>query len=302
MALMICPECGKEISESAVTCPFCGYPLREKLRDAETLKKSQEREAEAQQIQREREAAKQEKKAGAGSKKWLAVVAAAVCLALVAVGAFAVIPSLGKGDLMAAYRDAAPGDLIVFGSYEQDNDLTNGQEPIEWLVLARDGNRALLLSKYGLDAQPYNEEIAHVTWETCTLRAWLNDDFLNRAFTAEEQRGIVRATVTADKNPSFDTTDPGNDTRDRVFLLSIEEFEALFATDEARICKPTAYAGEQGAHMYDSGACFWWLRSPGNNQRRASLVLGVGVVDRYGDGVRNVLGAVRPALWVNLES
>lgn len=76
---------------------------------------------------------------------------------------------------------------IIFGVYEQDGDLTNGPEPIEWEVLGTDSNGTLLVSRYILDCQPYNTEYVDVTWETCSLRAWLNDDFLNTAFTPFEQ-------------------------------------------------------------------------------------------------------------------
>ena len=78
---------------------------------------------------------------------------------------------------MAAY------DTITFGSYEQDNNLKNGQEPIEWLVLERAGDYAMIISKYGLDAQPYHGVSEDVTWENCTLRVWLNLVFAPSAFS-----------------------------------------------------------------------------------------------------------------------
>lgn len=70
----------------------------------------------------------------------------------------------------------AVGNYVTLGRYPQmqsGEDLTS----IEWLVLARDKNKALLISQYGLDAQPYNESETNVTWEKCSLRAWLNDVF-----------------------------------------------------------------------------------------------------------------------------
>ena len=87
----------------------------------------------------------------------------------------------------ASAEEVKRDDVIVFGRYEQDNDLGNGPEPIEWIVLDTQDGKALLLSKYGLDAVPYNDDNNSAgTWETCTLRTWLNDTFLNAAFTQEE--------------------------------------------------------------------------------------------------------------------
>lgn len=82
-----------------------------------------------------------------------------------------------------------------------------------------------MISRYALDCRPYNKSDTAVTWESCTLRAWLNSEFLNEAFNGEEHALIPMVTVSADKNPSYDT-EPGKDTQDRVFLLSIKEADA----------------------------------------------------------------------------
>ena len=143
----------------------------------------------------------------------------------------------------AAARDAAyqPGKYVTFGSYEQDNNTANGKEDIEWLVLARDGDKALLISKYALDCQQYNTSYTDVTWESCSLRTWLNGTFLNAAFSSDEAAMIATTTVTADKNPEYSTS-AGNNTQDQVFLLSITEVEKYFSSDNDRKCVPTAYA------------------------------------------------------------
>ena len=87
------------------------------------------------------------------------------------------------------------GSIVTFGRYEQDGDKENGPEEIEWVVLDVQDGKALLLSKYGLEAKPYNTEYTEVTWETCTLRAWLNSDFLNKSFSTEEQSAILTTEV-----------------------------------------------------------------------------------------------------------
>ena len=200
------------------------------------------------------------------------------------------------------------GKTVFFGKYEQFNKTFDGKEDIEWIVLAKENGRALLISKYALDGKAYNTSYTNVTWEICTLRKWLNNDFINSAFTTYEKTMISTVTVSADKNPKR-RTNPGNTTTDKVFLLSITEAEKYFTSDEARKCAPTAYAKVQGAKTTDeyktaSGedTCWWWLRSPGSNQYSATAVYLDGGVNWYGPNVNNDIPAVRPALWIDLNS
>jgi len=192
------------------------------------------------------------------------------------------------------------GDYIKFGNYEQDNNTENGKEEIEWLVLEVKDGKALVISKYALDCQPYNTS-SKVTWETCALRKWLNNNFLGSAFTADEKAMIPTVMVSADKNPDY-STNPGNATQDQVFLLSITEANKYFSSDSARQCKPTDYAVANGAYVYSGdGTCWWWLRSPGEYQNRAAYVR-YGDVDEGGDHVGISYIADRPALWIDLNS
>ena len=205
-------------------------------------------------------------------------------------------------------KTANVGDIIVFGTYEQDNNISNGKENIKWLVLAKENNRVLVISDKALDCQPYNSSYTEeVTWENCSLRKWLNGTFLNKAFSTEEQAQIQNTTVSADNNPQY-STNPGNATTDKVFLLSINEVEKYFNSDEARKCAPTAYAKAQGASTNDtcktpSGAatCWWWLRSPGDDQSSAAYVYFGGDVFELGNYVFSGLNAVRPAMWITID-
>ncbi|MBQ1685489.1 MAG: tetratricopeptide repeat protein, partial [Clostridia bacterium] len=197
-------------------------------------------------------------------------------------------------------KDVKVGDTYRFGSYEQDNKTSNGKEEIEWIVLEKDGMSLLLISKYALDCQPYNTSDRSITWETCSLRKWLNGTFLDAAFSSEEQRSIISSTVTADKNPHFNTF-VGKNTTDKVFLLSIKEANKYFSSDEARRCAPTEYAKAQGTLTYDSiGNCWWWLRSPGCDSHSAAFVFDDGSVSSYGFDVNNDVYTVRPAMWIDL--
>ncbi len=198
------------------------------------------------------------------------------------------------------FKNAKIGDIIAFGAYEQDNNPSNGKEDIEWQVLDIKDGKALVISKYALDCKPYNTSALDVTWETCTLRRWLNNDFINSAFTSVEKELIPTVTVSAEKNPEYNT-DAGNATQDKVFLLSINEMNKYFSSDSARECKSPAYADENGVFVVTNGNCMWWLRSPGLIQDFAAIVDGRGAVFEDGLTVKFVSNAVRPALWISLE-
>ena len=197
---------------------------------------------------------------------------------------------------------ANPGDTVFFGAYEQDNNTSNGKEDVTWLVLAKENNKIFVISEKGLDCQPYNiEQYANVTWETCTLRKWLNTDFINSAFSSDEKIKIPTVTVSADKNPGY-SANPGNATQDQVFLLSITEANKYFNSTGARQCEPTDYAVANGTWESDSGNfCWWWLRSRGYGQGSAARVSGGGIVSSAGYDVDYNNGAVRPAMWISLE-
>ena len=202
-------------------------------------------------------------------------------------------------------------DCIYFGNYYQSNSST--KEPIKWRVLSVHGNDAFLLADQNLDAKPYNEKYTDVTWATCTLRTWLNDTFLNTAFTSAEQAAIKNTTVVNDDNPYYGT-EGGENTTDKVYLLSIAEtsntaygFNGEFNTSSnTREAKNTAYAKERGAWTSTSteyeGNGWWWLRSPGGGSSSASNVNMFGYGTGLGGDVDYGYGAVRPALHLNLSS
>ena len=196
-----------------------------------------------------------------------------------------------------------PGDLVYFGSYEQDNDTGNGNENIRWVVLEVEGDYALLLSEYALDCKPYHSTgVNSITWEDCSLRSWLNDEFLNTAFTAGHRMRIVLTRVPADDNPDYGT-EAGKDTEDYVFLLSIAEVRKYYPDYPDRICEPTAYARAQGAFSHtdpDRGG-WWWMRTPGASKDFATSVNSNGILDIEGSTVTGTKGSVRPAIWVRLN-
>ncbi|MBR6090928.1 MAG: hypothetical protein IKP86_13405 [Anaerolineaceae bacterium] len=153
------------------------------------------------------------------------------------------------------------GEMIRFGRYPQKRDPSAAPEPIEWIVLDTDGKSAKLISRYGLTAKPYNEDgYWPVTWESCTLRSWLNHEFVDAAFTDAEQRLLEPVTVEAEYCQFF----TGKDTVDRVFVPDDEEAEQYFLSDAERICIPTEKAISEGAYTgkKPGTGCWWWLRTP----------------------------------------
>ena len=135
----------------------------------------------------------------------------------------------------------------------------------------------------------------------CSLRKWLNGPFINNAFSSDEQEMIRSTTVTADKNPSYNTS-TGNETTDKAFLLSITEAEKYFSSESARQCQATAYAKECHSRTDGKGYCWWWLRSPGRSPQLTAYVDRVGSVDYSGNHMDDGIVAVRPALWIDLGS
>ncbi|WP_406545537.1 DUF6273 domain-containing protein, partial [Succinimonas sp.] len=185
------------------------------------------------------------------------------------------------------------GAYIKFGSYPQNNG--SNKAPIEWLVLEVNGNEALLVSRHGLDCKQYHHKYIFMTWKQCDLRKWLNNDFLKEAFSAEEQQRIKISEVVNDDNTKY-LTCGGNNTWDRVFCLSLAEAERYFKDNSERMCRPTALAKAHGVYSSDDGHCWWWLRSPGNFQERASDGGTDGTLYPNGDFVDIGIRAVRPAL------
>ena len=237
-----------------------------------------------------------------------------------------------------AQISASGREYITFGSYEQDGDLSNGPEPIEWEVLSVEDGRMLVVSRYILDCQQYNSTRTDVTWETCSLREWLNGEFYNTAFTAEEQDRIVASTITNSDNPE-NGNDGGNDTVDNVFCLSVEEVLQYYDFNhwddslnsgncQALITDVTPYAESQGVthnsiteedyygipgESYMSGlgsvgftedviglGCGpWWLRSSGIYGYTALIVSRNGYTAfSCIDQVEDTDMGVRPAMYI----
>ena len=192
------------------------------------------------------------------------------------------------------------GDIVTYGNYEQDGFYSNGEETIEWIVIARDrDNHALLLSRYCLDALPYNEDGGDVTWEDSSIRAWLNGEFLESAFGSDPTGFICTAECKTKDGRSG--TDGGENTTDRIFLLAVDEVTQYFPKESSRRAPVTEYAKEQGAEYDKNGNGWWWLRTPGKTQDMAAGVHTAGGVNYDGRDVDRTDLCIRPALWLDLD-
>ena len=204
---------------------------------------------------------------------------------------------------------------LIFGKYPQNPDeyengkrisIVNKQltvnplirQPVEWLVLAEEEDKRLLISKYALEYLPFNDWTAGVTWEDCTLREWLNGgfkykngdgneiDFINDCFSGDERGQII----------------PDSGTGDKVFLLSLDEVLRYLPSNHLRKCLPTAYAVSHlpETHKYTNGdTCSWWLRTVSTDSDRYIMT-----VKKNGEYFKSGQMAsmkgigVRPSLWV----
>lgn len=205
-------------------------------------------------------------------------------------------------------------DCIQFGSYWQNDtnadgkaDRNDDKEPIRWRVLSIKGNDAFLISDKNLDMKQYNDTYKEVTWKTCSLRTWLNKDFLNDAFNSSERAAIQQTTVVNEDNTGYGTSG-GNDTKDGIYLLSLSEvenaeygFSSSPSGTDSRKALNTAFATAQGAYEASSGNGYWRLRSPGDTSSRAAYVSYDGSVSKNGNSVNDNTRGVRPVLHLDLS-
>lgn len=261
-------------------------------------------------------------------KRWSGVLLA-VCMVMAMLPTVALAADTGKAIQLvggsAANIGGGQADNVWFGSYFQRDAHT--KDPVKWRVLSNVGGQLFLLADQNLDVFQYHTEQEDVTWETSTMRSWLNgydaskntggtggidytnDNFLNTAFSAGEQAAIAETRVVNEPNTDYDT-DGGNDTTDRIFLLSIREAyysPTYFPRGTSAVSTNTAYVaagGKLGKGMSPAGeADWWWLRSPGFYHTMAAFI-------EWADGSPNTDGqrvdydrmAVRPAFNLKLSS
>ena len=231
------------------------------------------------------------------------------------------------------------GDVVLFGTYEQYVNVEPGdstKDSISWIVAGEKDGKKLLISQYALDCQPYEESTSTgTTWATSSLRTWLNNDFKNAAFSEEELKWVAKTKIINNDNPYYSTGVGGDDTKDYVFIPSMEELKGVFKVDYSDsssktfcgydfVCIPTEYAVKQGAYNHNftdeerayyknqyggkyvngylGGGTNYWVRDPGMDTFRKSLV------NYWGEAGKNIhewqynsAVAVRPAIYLKYE-
>ena len=205
-------------------------------------------------------------------------------------------------------------EYVVFGAFEQDDDESNGKEPIEWQVLAQEEDKVLLISRYVLDYRENNswDDLGKDTWPDSSLRRWLNETFLLEAFSEEEQALIQVTTVPAENDPKYAVQTEwwapypdGEDTEDKLFIFSYSELNKYFAEDWGK-APLTAYADHRINEVYGMEEtvartgeeyCDWWVRLPGNSPGGTATTDG----QDGGAGI-GIYSGVRPAMWVDVSA
>ena len=205
------------------------------------------------------------------------------------------------------------------GAYDQDGNTDNGAEPIDWIVIADDGDHLLLLSEKVLEQKEFNDQYTETSWETCTLRTWLNGDFYNAAFNDEEKSIILDYPTVAG-----DVSAVTSDVSDKVFLLSEGEAEAYIGAEEGtpgnKLCsKVTTRAINAGVwyiteDYYDLfgfkakgfsdemiGCGNWWLRTNGKDATRVMDVGASGIIRTTGHEAASHQDGVRPAIYIQIS-
>ena len=242
---------------------------------------------------------------------------------------------------LVSFKPLKKGDSVYFGIYEQDNDITNGNELIEWIVLDVSANEAVLLSKNILEVLPYSYDgniIDGQAWELSYIRDYLNHDFYDKAFSESEKEMLYATVVKTLPNP---LEQPGSfkeekETEDKVYLLAFEELEEYglakndfkgtdsieerfeiyywqedldYNKDRAdRCCTATDYVvgkknktSEKVSDFGVNNSFDWYLRTKGLSPQLISAVNDTGKININGVDCLEELG-VRPVIRVSLKN
>lgn len=189
------------------------------------------------------------------------------------------------------------GNTFIFGRYEQDGLTGNGKEPLEWIVIWKNADKAFVTTKYAIECIKYQSPKRNITWEHSMVRAWLNNDFYRNAFSEAERESICKTAVSNTFGDGKYNTESGRNTYDYIYLLSYYEVSNYFKSDEERKLIPTEIAKKNGAHYLN---CYWMTRSPGSAQDQVMAVKDNGQTN-YSTGVDDAHLGVRPAMWIKLD-
>ena len=217
-----------------------------------------------------------------------------------ALGALSVLKNLNTDESKTKIKEikekiineANIGDTIIFGEYEQDGDKENGREYIEWEVLDIEENRLLIISKYCLDVQKYNDASEESDWKSSSIRSWLNGRFAANAFDSEDPAKVVITNLYSISN----SDEEDQITNDRIFLLGSEEVEKYYPQKEDRMCQASENLINSNLYIDGNGNCSWWLRDGITEDSYSALI-----IDSSGEIMESMYelsNATRPVMWI----
>lgn len=188
-------------------------------------------------------------------------------------------------------------DSIPFGAIEQDNNAGNGSEPIDWIVIERNGDKALLLSKLIIDNYIFSINGSN-NWQNSNIREYLNNNCINAWFSADEQKKIV-----------------ANSDGDKISLLTEEQCRRYFGKEDSngynmRIASHcTDYLKSKATELnitigskegtWYKGNSSFWLRTILSNNNAEYIGL-FGKLNTKGDIITKNDG-IRPVIWVKFK-
>lgn len=207
-------------------------------------------------------------------------------------------------DFLEKGSDNQIGEIVLLGKYQQSYSSGLFETPLEWIVIAKEDNKLLLISRRCIDVKVFDQSInsfqQSTPWRDCSLRKWLNSYFFEHAFSIKEKEYILASKISNDGNEES-CIGGTEDTVDSVFLLSTTEVRRFLTNKKERIGYGTEFANEQYMNEDNSQGLRWWLRSPGYYDYRASIVCENGKIDCDGFSVNRNGVAVRPAIWVKIK-
>ncbi|MBQ0079643.1 MAG: hypothetical protein KBS66_07130, partial [Eubacterium sp.] len=204
----------------------------------------------------------------------------------------------GLGSCKPVYYQC--GKTIEFGRYKATESGT--VQPIEWIIIDRDGDKALVLSSKIIEIRPFNSLYENTSWDQSEIRQWLAGDFYDEAFTEEEKSRVLRSKLINGKADGVHGV--MNDvifapTEDYVFLLSGAEVKQYLVGERIICAQATEYVKGKNVPSVIAGNYRWWGRSMGINATTA-CVIDYNWINGYGEFVNSAGVGIRPAMWINL--
>lgn len=208
------------------------------------------------------------------------IMALIIIVALIVISAI-LYNTVFKVEKVKTLKDAEIGNIVEFGSYEQDNNPKE-KEAIRWIVIDKQDNKLYLLSEKIIDVKQYEEnESGCIQWSDSSLRKWLNNDFLDESFSEEEVEKII------------------SDNQDEVSILSYDDVEKYLIESNYLLAQPSIFADENGLfYNAETKASNWWIKK---NNYAASVESDGMILGLNNNGYEIAPEGVRPCMWVEVN-